>query len=176
MTKREESIRIGKLRKTWGHKGEIMADLLAHGSADLLPEGFLFVEFDGQQVPFKYNSIRETNKQGVLITFDDYTDPEKASLLQGRALFAPESTIVNEKHSALVDEDLVGVKVVDTNYGELGHIIRTEGTTTQTVLVILKGVKEIMVPLAEDLVEGFDPETATLTMSTPPGLVDMYLD
>ena len=173
--KGEKQIRLGTLHKPWGNKGEVIVEMIAHGAEDFLPEGWFFVDVDAQLVPFRYLQIREANKQGVLIRFADYSSPEEAAFFNGKDLYAPEKTILNEKKSALVEDELIGVQVVDTTHGDLGNVIRIEGSRTQTVLVILKGVKEILIPLAEDLVEEYDPDSRLLTVSTPPGLIDMYL-
>ena len=176
MDYREGSTFIGTLKRTWGHKGELMADLKVHEPSDLLPAGWLFVELEGQLVPFYYSGIRETAKQGVLILFDDHDSPEKASMLQGKALYAPEKTVVHMKRSAMSEDEMIGLKVRDIHHGDIGSVIRVEGSTTQDVLVILSGVKEVLVPLVEDLIVEFDPDARELVVATPPGLIDMYLD
>jgi ribosomal 30S subunit maturation factor RimM len=49
-----------------------------------------------------------------------------------------------------------------------------EGTAKNPVLVMLHGEQEVMVPLAEEMILGIDPETRSLLVRTPPGLVDLY--
>ena len=56
----------------------------------------------------------------------------------------------------------------------LGEVTGIEGSAKNPVLVILHGEEEVMVPLAEEMILGIDPETNTLMVRTPPGLVDMY--
>lgn len=175
MDYREGSTFIGSLKRTWGHNGELMADLRVHQPSDLLPSGWLFVELEGQLVPFRYSSIRETTKQGVLILFDGYESPEEASILQGKSLYAPDKTVVHVKRSAMSEDEMIGLKVRDVHYGHIGSVIRVEGSTTQDVLVILSGVKEVLVPVVEDIILEFDPDARELIVATPPGLIDMYL-
>ncbi len=172
---REELTRIGVLHKPWGNKGELIADLSVYTLEDFDPEGWFFVDVNKQLVPFRYESLRETNKQGLLIKFADYGSPEEATFLSGRNLYVTNQNLLTEKKSAIPEEELLGVVVIDTTHGNLGSVIRTEGSRSQTVLVILKGTKEVLIPLAEDLVDAYDPENRVLTVSTPPGLVDMYL-
>jgi ribosomal 30S subunit maturation factor RimM len=39
---------------------------------------------------------------------------------------------------------------------------------------MLHGEQEVMVPLAEEMILGIDPETGSLLVRTPPGLIDLY--
>jgi 16S rRNA processing protein RimM len=64
--------------------------------------------------------------------------------------------------------------VADEEHGDLGEVTGIEGTDKNPVLVILRGEQEVMVPLAEEMILGIDPETNTLLVRTPPGLVDLY--
>ena len=64
--------------------------------------------------------------------------------------------------------------VRDEEHGDLGEVTSIEGSATNPVLVILHGEEEVMVPLAEEMILGIDPETNSLLVRTPPGLVDMY--
>ena len=137
--------------------------------------GWFFVDVDKQLVPFKYAGLRETSKQGVLVSFADHPSPEEAAFFSGKALYAPPQSILNERKTAIPEDDLIGVQVVDATHGPLGSVIRLEGSQAQAVLVIQKGAQEILIPLAEDLIDAYDPDARMLSVSTPPGLVDMYL-
>ena len=71
-------------------------------------------------------------------------------------------------------EEFIGMIVRDEEHGDLGEVTGIEGTDKNPVLVILHGEQEVMVPLAEEMILGIDPETNTLLVRTPPGLVDLY--
>lgn len=166
--------RIGKLGKPWGHKGELTVQLETMGPDELAHAGALFVDIEGQKVPFFFTSLREQGRAGVLVKFDDFDDPQAAAILVGRDLYAPPGLLADGSDESWDPEDCVGMLVTDEVHGELGEVTEIGGTDDNPVLVILHGEREVLVPLADELIVGMDPEENVLVVRTPPGLIELY--
>ncbi len=165
--------RIGKLGKPWGHQGELTVHLEECDLDDLVHAGSLFVDIEGQKVPFFFSKLHDKGRD-LLVKFDDFDDPQSAGILVGCDIYAPPGLLSDGSDESWDPEEFIGMIVRDEEHGDLGEVTGIEGSAKNPVLVMLHGEQEVMVPLAEEMILGIDPETNTLLVRTPPGLVDLY--
>ncbi|MCB0790471.1 MAG: 16S rRNA processing protein RimM [Flavobacteriales bacterium] len=165
--------RVGRLGKPWGHLGDLNLRLDGSDPEDLGASGTLFVDIEGQRVPFYFTKVQEKGRGVVLIKFDDIDDPQTAAVLVGRDIYAAPGLLADGSDESWDPDDLVGVLVTDTVHGELGEIVRIEGNTRNPIMVVLRGEREVLVPLTDDWIEEVDLEQGTLRVRTPPGLLDL---
>lgn len=105
--------------------------------------------------------------------FDWIDDPQAAAVLVGRDLLLPAAQATALAQD-LDPEGLMGMRVLDDVHGELGTVIGLTGTDANPVLVIGAEGKEILVPLADEMILDLDPDTQLLRVHTPEGLVELY--
>ncbi len=165
--------RIGRLGKPWGHQGELTVHLEDVDLEDLVDAGSLFVDIEGQKVPFFFTKLQDKGRD-ILVKFDDFHDPQSAGILVGRDIYAPPGLLADGSDESWDPEEFIGMIVKDEEHGELGEVVGTEGTEKNPVLVVLLGEQEVMIPLAEEMIIGVDPEENLLLVRTPPGLIDLY--
>ena len=170
---------LGKLGKPWGHRGELAFHLEDANFEEVLSLGVLFAEIDGLRVPFHVSHMREHPRVGAVVKFENIDDPQAGGFLVNCEVFAPPDHIRPEPEERddeenLDPEELIGMHVLDEEYGELGEIIGTEGTEDHPVMVVRKGDQEILIPIVDDVITGIDLDSGHLVVRTPPGLVDLY--
>ncbi|MBK6830791.1 MAG: 16S rRNA processing protein RimM [Flavobacteriales bacterium] len=165
--------KIGRLGKPWGHQGELTVHLDEVDLDDIVHAGSLFVDIEGQKVPFFFSRLHDKGRD-VLVKFDDFNDPQSASVLVGRDLYAPPGLLADGSDESWDPEEFIGMLVRDEEHGELGEVTGLEGTEKHPVLVVLRGEQEVMIPLADEMILGVDPEENTLLVRTPPGLIELY--
>lgn len=166
--------RIGRLGKPWGHQGELTVHLDDIDLDDLVHAGSLFVDIDGQKVPFFFSRLHDQGRAGVLVKFDDFHDPQSAGVLVGCDLYAPPGLLSDGSDESWDPEEFLGMLVRDEDHGDLGEVTGIEGSARNPVLVVMRGDEEVMVPLAGEMILGVDPEENVLMVRTPPGLIDLY--
>lgn len=164
--------RIGRLGKPWGHLGELTVHLDDVDVDDLVHAGSLFVDIEGQKVPFFFSRLHDKGKE-VLVKFDDFDDPQSASILVGRDLYAPPGLLSDGSDESWDPEEFIDMIVRDQEHGELGVVTAIDGTAKNPLLVILRGEEEVLIPIAEEMILGVDPEENSLLVRTPPGLIDL---
>ncbi len=164
--------RIGRLGKPWGHQGELTVHLEEVDVDDLVHAGSLFVDIEGQKVPFFFSRLHDKGKE-VLVKFDDFDDPQSASILVGRDLYAPPGLLSDGSDESWDPEEFIDMLVRDEEHGELGVVTAIDGTAKNPLLVILRGEEEVLIPIAEEMILGVDPEENSLLVRTPPGLIDL---
>ncbi|MCB9169185.1 MAG: hypothetical protein H6594_02410 [Flavobacteriales bacterium] len=165
--------RIGKLGRPWGHLGDLNLRLEGLGPEDLGGSGDLFVDIEGQRVPFYFTQVQEKGRGVVLIKFDEIDDPQAASVLVGRDIYAPPGLLADGSDESWDPDELVGVMLTDVDHGEIGEIVRIEGDPRSPVMVVLHGEEEVLIPLTEDWIEEMDLEENSMRVRTPAGLIDL---
>lgn len=170
---------LGRLGKPWGHRGELSFQIKDGDFEEVLSLGVLFAEIDGLRVPFHVSHMREHPRVGAVVKFEDINDPQAGSFLVNCEVYAPPGHERSEPEERddeenLDPEELIGMHVLDEEYGELGEITGTEGTEDHPVMVVRKGDQEILIPIVDDVITGIDLDSGHLVVRTPPGLVDLY--
>lgn len=165
--------RIGRLGKPWGHQGELTVHLDDVDLDDLAHMGSFFVDIEGQKVPFFFSRLHDKGSD-VLVKFEDFDDPQSASVLVGRDLYAPPGLLADGSDESWDPEEFIGMLVRDEEHGDLGEVTGIDGSAKNPVLVVLKGEQEVLVPVADEMILGVDPEENVLLVRTPPGLIDLY--
>ncbi len=164
---------LGRLGKPWGHQGELTVHLEEVDPDDLTHAGCLFVDIEGQRVPFFFSKLYEKGRE-TLIKFDDFQDPQSASILVGRDIYAPPGHLVDGSDESWDPDEFIGLLVRDEKHGDLGEVTALEGNAKNPVLVIMLGGQEVMVPLADEMIVDLNMEERTMLIRTPEGLIDLY--
>jgi len=164
--------RIGRVGKPWGHQGELTLHFDGTDCDELVHAGSFFVEIDGQKVPFAFSRLHEKGSE-VLVKFDDFDDPQSAQILVGCDLYAPPGLLADGSDESWDPEEFIDMLVRDEEHGDLGIVTAIDGTAKNPLLVVLKGEHEVLIPIADDMILGVDPEENVLLVRTPPGLIDL---
>lgn len=164
--------RIGRVGKPWGHQGELTVHLEDVDPEDLVHAGSLFVDIEGQKVPFAFSRLHDKGSD-VLVKFDDFDDPQSAQILVGCDLYAPPGLLADGSDESWDPEEFIDMLVRDEEHGELGIVTSIEGTDKNPVLVVLHGEEEVLIPVTDEMILGVDPEENVLLVRTPPGLIEL---
>lgn len=164
--------RIGRLGKPWGHQGELTVHLDDVDLDDIVHAGSLFVDIEGQKVPFSFSRLHDKGR-GILVKFDDFDDPQSAQILVGCDLYAPPGLMADGSDESWDPEEFIDMLVRDEEHGELGIVTAIDGTAKNPLLVVLRGEQEVLIPVSDDLILGVDPEENVLLVRTPPGLIEL---
>ena len=164
--------RIGRIGKPWGHQGELIVHLDDIDPEDLVHAGSLFVDIEGQKVPFAFSKLHDKGSD-VLVKFDDFNDPQSAQIIVGRDLYVPPGLLADGSDESWDPEEVIDMLVRDEEHGELGIVTAIEGTEKNPVLVVLHGEEEVLIPVTDEMILGVDPEENVLLVRTPPGLIEL---
>jgi 16S rRNA processing protein RimM len=171
---------LGKLGKPWGHQGELTLHLEGAEVDDIRAMGVLFVDLDGQHVPFFVSRIREHARTGAVVQFDELDRPQAVAFLVNREVFAPPGVLPAPSDAEDDDDDeprpteWLGLHVHDEEHGHLGEVAGMEGTEDNPVLVVVKDGQEVLLPVGGDLIRHIDLERGRIDVRTPEGLVELY--
>ncbi|HNZ42349.1 MAG TPA: ribosome maturation factor RimM [Bacteroidales bacterium] len=172
---KEQFSYVGKIIKTPGYKGEILAQIEAGFIDKFKKTEFVFVEIQHEQVPFLILSRENKYHHVFLFSLDDIDTVEKAQKLTGCRLFIAEQAKKKKISGDFELKELIGFEVQDKKSGKIGKIACFLELPQQQIMQIFKDKKEILIPFNEAIVLAIDVAHKTVTIRAPEGLIDHYL-
>ena len=126
-------------------------------------------------MPFFIDAIRSRGADAVLLTIDGITDENEAKLLSRKPLYllnGDAALAADDEDDGFYAEDLVGFSALDEDGAVIGKIAGVDSTTANVLFVIDRpDGSEALVPVADEFIDGIDPESATITLRLPDGLL-----
>lgn len=163
----------GEFNKPHGIKGEISASFDLRVDVDALK--CVVAEVNGLFVPFFIDAVRSRGADAVLLTIDGITDENEAKLLSRKPLYllnGDAALAADDEDDGFYAEDLVGFSALDEDGVVIGKIAGVDSTTANVLFVIDRpDGSEALVPVADEFIDGIDPESATITLRLPDGLL-----
>jgi 16S rRNA processing protein rimM len=163
----------GEFNKSHGIKGEISASFDPRVDVGALK--CVVAEVNGLFVPFFIDAIRSRGADAVLLTIDGITDENEAKLLSRKPLYllnGDAALAADDEDDGFYAEDLVGFSALDEDGAVIGKIAGVDSTTANVLFVIDRpDGSEALVPVADEFIDGIDPESATITLRLPDGLL-----
>jgi 16S rRNA processing protein RimM len=173
MIRREELIRIGKFNKPHGVKGEISFSF-TNDSFDESECPFLICEMDGIYVPFKWEEYRFISDSMALVRLKNLHSDETVRILTNKEVYFPKKHIKkSKKDNAFTWDYFIGFTLVDEKRGEIGRISDVDTSTLNTLFLIEKNGKEILVPAADEMIIRIDENQKKIYMELSDGLLEV---
>ncbi len=174
--KKEDCCQLGYISKIHGYKGEIIILLQDDISVKLNKMESVFIEINGQLIPFFIDTVNQTSDSSAILKLLDIESVEKAKQLIKCPVFIPLSILPAQKRTKLKPSELIGLKVIDDARGNIGEVFSILEMPQQLILEIHKGITEILIPANEEIIYKIDKKNKTIFINAPEGLIDIYLD
>jgi 16S rRNA processing protein RimM len=160
---------VGKLRHTHGVRGEILLDVITDFPERLQPGMTVFV---GEQHRPERIRSRRMHGQGLLLSFEGYTTPESMSALRNTLVYVPTAGRPPLPEGEYYHHQVLGLRVVSDEGGELGRISEILSTAAHDVYVIRsEGGAEILLPATDEVIIEIDLTQGLLRAHLLPGLI-----
>ncbi len=176
MIPKESFVAIGGLHKPHGVRGELSASFDDPG---LDPAGLkcVVLEMDGIPVPFFIEAARQRGTSSWLLKFEGADDEVAALRLAKHEIFALRDDIpgnIDDDDTVYIN-DLPGYTIMCADNKIVGVIEDVDDTTANILLIVRRQDcgREAMVPFSDDLLLWIDPETRTLGLDIPAGVLDL---
>jgi 16S rRNA processing protein RimM len=159
---------LGRVAKTHGLDGEVSV---------ITTEGLPVERLCGLEVwfvppPATVRSSRvlgiRPGPKGPLFSFEGVSDLNTASSLRGTLVLARASELPEVEEEL----DVVGFTVTDETRGDLGEIVDVILTGANDVWIVHGPYGEVLVPVIDDVVTGFDEDERHASVKLLPGLIE----
>ncbi|MEO1012059.1 MAG: ribosome maturation factor RimM [Bacteroidota bacterium] len=174
--RKEECFYLGKVVSKYSYKGEVLVKLDTDEPEIYENMESVFVLLKGNAlVPFFINRCRLHKSALLRIDFEEVKDEDAADRLMGAELYLPLSLLPKLEGDKFYYHEIIGFLVQDSSYGPIGSVTGVNDTTSQALLEVEKDGKQLLIPMTEEILTKVDRKNKTLFVTTPDGLVDLYL-
>lgn len=163
MIQSTDLIRIGTMRRTHGHRGEIQCQMQNDYWDQADPE-FVFLELDQLYVPYRVEDWRGKGSDTLIFQLRGVDSEPEAARLTGAAAYMLREDMTTEAGETIAWSDLEGYSVVDREEGVLGRIVEVNEQTINTLLTLDDGR---LMPIHEDFITDIDTEKKELHVDLP---------
>ena len=173
MTK-TECFQLGYIAKLHGYKGEVSLFLDVTDPEKYFGLDAFFLEIDENLVPFMVLSAKQKGKGHIALKLEGVNSEADATKLLKKSVHLPLSFLepLDDKH--FYDHEVIGFSVIDVQAGEIGVLEDVFDSSATTLLQVMKGEKEILIPMVPNLVQKVDRKNKTLHIQSPEGLLEIY--
>jgi 16S rRNA processing protein RimM len=172
MIRKEETIKIGYFARPHGIKGELSL-VTDYDLFEDVDDPYVICEMDGIMVPFFVESYRNKSRAVILVKLEDVDSETTAKTFVNREVFYP---VTHWKESLADDSSwkhLTGYMLSDKEQGELGVITYVDDTTINTLFTVDYHGKELLLPVADELVDSIDHKGRRIVMVLPEGIMEL---
>lgn len=173
---KENCFYLGKIVSKFSFKGEVLVKLDTDDPESFLEMESVFIDMNKNLIPFfiEKSSLQKSNL--LRLKFEEITSEEDADRILKKELYLPLSFLPELQDDQFYFHEIIGFKVTDKSFGEVGVIKGVNDTTAQALFEIERDGKEILVPINDDFIAKLDKPNKTLHLDVPEGLIEMYLD
>lgn len=171
-----ERLRVARIGKPHGIRGEVTAQLYTDEPAERLAPGETLIRVPGPQThdqgttPLTVTSQR-WNKSICLLGFAEIRDRNAAEALRGTMLYVDVAAEPEDDEEGWYSHELEGMSCLGADGREYGVVLELLTGDAQDLLVVRTAAgQEVMVPFVEEIVPEIDPEARRITLTPPEGL------
>ena len=167
---------LGKIAKKFSFKGEVLVFLDTDEPEMYEDLESMFVEFNGQLVPFFIENASIHRTKFLRVLFEDMSSEEDADRIIGCEVYLPLSMLPKLEGDKFYFHEIIGFEVQDQRLGFIGNITAVNDSNAQTLFEIEYNGIQILVPMIDEFIIKLDRENKTIHLNTPDGLVDLYIN
>ncbi len=166
---------LGHIAKLHGYKGGVSLFLDVTNQEDYRDLDLIFIDINNHLTPFFIEDMRLNNKGFAIVNLEGVNDEVFAKKLLRKDVYLPAEILPELDGINFYDHEVVGFKVIDEDYGDIGVMQQVIDLKVNPLLQIEKDGKEVLVPLIEGVIKKVDRKKKELHILAPGGLIELYL-
>jgi 16S rRNA processing protein RimM len=172
----ESCYQLGYVIRKHGLKGEvyILLDVDEPGYYEEMESVFVAIDRDEMLVPFFIEEISIAEDK-ALVKFERIDTAEEAENLVSCGLYLPLEFLPPLDDDQFYYHDIIGYQVIDEMAGVLGPVQQVYPFANQDLLSVMHKDKEVLIPVADEIIKKVDKKNKKLFVELPEGLLDVYL-
>jgi len=171
---KEDCFYLGKIVRKYSFKGELLAKLETDQPELYEHLEAIFVQVRNNLIPFFIEHSQLHKSDLLRIKFEEVDTEADADALIKSELYLPLELLPKLEGSKFYFHEVIGFKINDKNFGEVGVIKAINDSTAQALFEVDRDGVEILIPMNDEFIVKVDREAKTIWVETPEGLIDLY--
>ncbi len=160
---------IGETLKTHGIAGEILCKFSVDIETDEGLPQYLLMEDEGIVVPIFVESLRGRNLDSMILKLEGIDSDRTARRFLKKEILTDQEIVFEDFTSEGQLQRLVGFRLIDEQYGDLGELT---GIDTSTINTLFE-VGERLIPAHDEFIREIDTEKRIIRTALPDGILDI---
>ena len=166
---------LGKITKLFGYKGEVNLFLDTDTPQNYYTIESVLLEVQGELIPFMIQSIKQKNKNNLVVSFH-HISPDEISSYVNSSVFLPLSKLPPLSGNKFYYHEVKSYTVMDSKHGLVGKVNNFyENPGHDIMSVINENNQEILIPVVDQFFKDLDRENKIINISAPEGLIELYI-
>lgn len=175
--RKEDCFYLGKIVSKYSYKGEVLAKLDTDEPDAYENMESVFVLMKGNNlVPFFIDRCRLHKSDLLRLDFEEVKNEAAADRIMGHELYLPLTMLPKLGENQFYFHEIIDFEVMDASKGPIGKVTGVNDSTSQAILLVAQGDKEILIPITDAILTKVDRENKTVHIDAPEGLIDLYLE
>lgn len=174
--RKEDCFYLGKIVSKFSFKGEVLAKLDTDEPELYENMESVLVSMRNNLIPFFIERCRLHKSALLRIDFEEVKSEDDANKIIGSELYLPLSFLPKLEGDKFYFHEVIGYAMHDAVHGDIGHITGVNDTTSQALFEVEKDGKELLIPVTDEIITKVDKEGKVMHVTTPDGLVELYLE
>ncbi len=167
---------VGKIYRTLGIAGDLLAYLDVDDPSRYSSLKSVWVYVGGNLVPFVVQNIQIRNKQQIQLRLAGVDSASKAELLTSCSIYLPIEQLPPLGDTQFYYHEIKGFDVCDHKHGTVGKVQGVLDYPMQAIIQVDSGGKEVLIPVADDIIQRVDRNERIIYIRAPDGLIELYLE
>lgn len=176
----DECYYLGYTSKLHGKNGEITLKLEVDFFEECKKLESVFIQLnktDTSLIPFFISKSNFQNNGTFRVKLEDVDSIAEAKPIIGKGVYMLSKFLPTLSGNKFYHHEVEDFKVIDTNYGEVGQLQQILNFPKQAIFEVLHpSDKEVLIPVADNIIDKIDRINKTITVTTPDGLIELYLE
>ncbi len=174
--RKEECFYLGKIVSKYSFKGEVFIKLDTD-EPDLYENlESVFISLGNSLVPFFIRRSRLHRSNLLRVDFEEVGSEAEADRILGAEVYLPLDQLPALSGNKFYYHEVIGFRLMDKVYGDIGRIVSVNDSAAQALFVAEKDGKQLLVPVSDEIITQIDRSQKTVFVTTPEGLVSLYLE
>jgi len=167
---------LGKIVSKYSFKGEVLIKLDTDEPEEYENLESVFISLGNNLVPFfiKKSSLHKSTL--LRVRFEEIVNESDADRVMGSEIYLPLTLLPKLTGTKFYFHEIIGFTLLDSVHGDIGIVESVNDTTSQALFEVKKDGKELLIPINDQIITKVDRELKTIHVTTPEGLVDLYMD
>jgi len=174
--KKKDCYFLGKIIKKHSFKGEVIAKLDTDESDIYKELKTVFLDLNNNLVPYFIANVKLHKSDLLRLKFEDINNEVEANELIKKDIYLPLKLLPKLEGNCFYFHEVLGFEILDQNYGKIGLLKSINDQSSQAFFEIDNDGKEILIPVNDEFIKHVNRDSKTITVITPPGLIDLYID
>lgn len=173
--RKEDCFYLGNIVSKYSFKGEVLVKLDTDDPEIYENMESVFVSLGNNLVPFFIKRCRLHKSNLLRIDFEEVKSESDADRIMKSGLYLPLTMLPKLTGNKFYYHEIIGFTMIDSVHGDIGIIQNVNDTTAQALFEVEKDGTQLLIPVSDDIITKVDRENKSIFVTTPEGLVDLYL-